>query len=141
VLDSSGLKINLFAKESLAVTTEVTQSDDAIAGFEAFSRADVRWRRLLNQASHGLSDEGRVAFHRTLALLNPGPAPGLLPSELSADDAAGFDREADQMAPATLTKLGVLVPSLLGFNNPETRIVQGLFTAVHRLVRLAKARS
>jgi len=120
--------------------TDVFQSEEGRSVY-GFASIEDRWRRLLARASQGLSDEGRVAFHRTLTLLGPGNPPRLLPDAIEADDVEGFEREADHMPRAMLTKLGVLVPSLLGFNNPETALVQRLYSAVHRLVRIANARS
>jgi hypothetical protein len=110
-------------------------------GVDAFTAVDARWRQLFVQAMNGLTVDGRVAFDRALGLLDAGPAPRLLPTALEPDDLRRFNRESDELPRATLTKLGVLVPAALGFDNPETAVVQGLITAVHRLIRIAKTRS
>jgi len=103
-----------------------------------FSEADPRWQSVLSMAAMRLSDPARQALGIALALIEPGPAPRLLSYELDPDDQERILREAAHMEPAVLTLIGVHTPSQLGPGHPEIASVQGLFTAIHRLVRDAK---
>ena len=105
---------------------------------DRFSEADPRWQPVLSMAAMRLSDPARQALGIALALLVPGPAPQLLSYELEPDDQERILREAAYMEPLVLTLIGVQTPNQLGPGHPEIASVQGLFTAIHRLVRDAK---
>jgi hypothetical protein len=105
-----------------------------------FSEADSRWQPVLSMAAMRLSDSARQALGIALALIEPGPAPQLLSYELEPDDPERLLREAAHMDPLVLTLIGVQTPLQLGPGHPEIASVQGLFTAIHRLVRDAKTR-
>lgn len=122
-----------------------TTHQDAILDFPTavarFAAVDPRWRLFLELAAASLSDEAHDAFGASLGVLEPGLAPTLLPFEVDPDDEAHIRAEAQHMPTAHLTAIGVLVPARLGFGHHEIAVVQGLISAVHRLLRIAKARS
>lgn len=107
---------------------------------ERFVQADPRWGLLLDLVAAVLTDAGREAFAASLDLLEAGPAPSLMPTEIEPDGKLALSREAQLMAKATLTAIGAIVPTFVGFGSPEIAKVQGYVTAVHRLLRIAKAR-
>lgn len=107
---------------------------------ERFTAQDGRWRSILEMSAAMLSDQGRAAFAAALDLLPAGPAPRLMMFRFEPDDQDRFRREAALMADQTLLAIGLMLPVRLGPDHPETASVEGLVTAVHRFVRIAKAR-
>lgn len=107
---------------------------------DRFASHDDRWRAVLEMAGGGLSEKGCDTFAAALDLLEAGPAPLLLPFSIEPDDESRFRREGAQMEDKTLLAIGLLIPTRLGFGHPEIATVERLITAVHRLLRIAKAR-
>ncbi|HTK59651.1 MAG TPA: hypothetical protein VL283_00430 [Candidatus Baltobacteraceae bacterium] len=126
------------AAEILAETIDRYHADHDAPFKEAVTRfceADPRWQSVLSVAAMRLSDPARQALGIALALLTPGPAPKLLSYELEPDDQERILREAAHMRPEILTLIGVHTPMHLGPGHPEIAAVQGMFTAIHRLIR------
>lgn len=107
---------------------------------ERLEKADARWKQVLELASARLTDRGRYAFGLALGALESGPAPRLLPFSMEPDDEAAAMLETEFMPPTLLTTLGLTIPNALGFGHQDAIAVQGLVSAVHRLLRIAKTR-
>lgn len=107
---------------------------------ERFAAHDLRWRYVLELAAARLSPGARVTLGVALAGLEAGPAPALLSYDIKPDDAAAIERESAHMDPRLLTGLGLLTSARLGLGADEIAAVQGIVSAVHRLLRIAKTR-
>lgn len=102
--------------------------------------ADARWESVLEAVSTPLPPRERQALAALLPLIEPGPAPPCLPLELTPDDEVRIAAEAAVMDGADVSLAGIVPPLVLGLGHPGIARVQGLFTALRRLVRNAKAR-
>lgn len=102
--------------------------------------ADARWVTVLAAASASLPPRERQALAALLPLIEPGPAPPCLPLDLVPDDEIRIADETAAMDFADVSLAGVVPPLVLGLGHPGIARVQGLFTALRRLVRNAKAR-
>jgi hypothetical protein len=103
-----------------------------------FAEADLVWISVLETAAAGLSERARHAFGLALCLLEPGRAPFESPFVLVPDDRDAINAEADHMLLIQLSCIGTTVPAILTPGHPEIAKVEGLITAVHRILRLAK---
>lgn len=105
-----------------------------------FAAADPRWRPAIELSASRLSAKARTTLGVALSGLDAGRAPALMPFDIPPDDEAAMEREIDHMDARIVTGLGMLVPARLGLGSDEIAAVQGIVTAVHRLLRIAKTR-
>ena len=120
--------------------TVVPEGDPFTEELERFSAADCRWRNLLEMAAARLSPGARQTLGVALSGLETGPAPRLLSYDFDPDDAERMEREMAHMDPRLLSGFGLLSAARLGLGSDEIMAVQGIVTAVHRLLRIAKTR-
>lgn len=120
--------------------TVVPDKDPFTEELERFSGADCRWRNLLEMAVARLTDGARQTLGVALSGLETGPAPRLLSYDFDPDDAEAMEREMAHMEPRLLSGIGLLSTARLGLGSDEIMMVQGIVTAVHRLLRIAKTR-
>lgn len=119
----------------------VDNSPSLLDAVNRFGDADLIWMSVLETAASALSIKGRYAFGLTLGCLVPGPAPSVSPIVLVPDDWNGITAEAQFMSLPQLTCIGTQLPAILGSGHPDIIKVEGLITAVHRMLRTAKAHS
>ena len=106
-----------------------------------FAEADAIWMCVLELAASLLSEKGRYAFGLALGTLDAGPATFESPFDLVPDDQHAIRDEAQYMSLPQLTCIGLQLPAILGKGHPEIVKIEGLITALHRLLRNAKAHS
>ena len=108
---------------------------------ERFAAADPRWRSSIEFAAGGLSGSARQTLGVCLAgFLEVGPMPRLIPFGFGPDDAVAIDRELEHMDRRFLSAFGLLFNTSIGLSAEECAAIQGIITAVHRLLRIAETR-
>ena len=108
--------------------------------FARFEAADGRWRNIIEMAAAKLSPGAQRTLGVALSGLHEGRAPRLLSFDFEPDDPEAVVREASHMEAKILTGLGLLTSKALGLTSEEVHQVQGIVSAIHRLLRIAKTR-
>ena len=105
------------------------------------SQDDARWTSIIEASIPGLTPSAQTALGIFMRGLVGGKAPALLPFRIAPDDAVGFRHEAGLMRQDLLFELKVLSEGLLPTHDPCYETVLGLFSSIHRYLRLARAQT
>lgn len=105
-----------------------------------FAAADPRWHDAIELASARLTDRARYTLGVALSGLEAGPAPRLMSCDFAPDGPDAIARECVHMDSRILSGLDLLTSARLGLGTDEVAAVQGIVSAVHRLLRIAKTR-